>query len=162
MEITQLERQIKRLTLFFIAGLLFAGITAIPLKAELAWLMQLHAAFPDWLNTWVSRVYDGIVATDAAYPFMIYGIDWLAYAHVIIAILFVGVLRDPIKNIWIVEWAIISCVIIFPVAFVFGPIREIPFVHQLIDCSFGVIGIIVLYFTRKKILHLQLLKKVEK
>ena len=100
-------------------------------------------------------VLEGLTATEKQYPFIIYGIDWLAYAHIVIALLFIGVYKDPIKNIWIIEWAMWSCVIIFPVAFIFGPIRNIPFEHQLIDCSFGVIGLLVLYFTRKKIKQLE-------
>jgi len=157
-----LLRQIRILILFFMFGLLFAGITAIPLLAELKWLIAHEQYFPDWLNGWIKNVYTGLSATNAAYPYIIYGIDWLAYAHVIIAILFIGVYRDPIKNIWIIEWAMWSCAIIFPVAFIFGPIRGIPFFHQIIDCSFGIIGILVLYFTRKKILRLQALTNAEK
>lgn len=162
MEIKKIQQQIRLLVLFFIAGLLFAGITAIPLQAELKWMIKNEAYFPEWMDIWVLNVYNGIAATDAQYPFILYGVDWLAYAHIIIAILFIGVLRDPVRNIWIVDWAIISCIIIFPVAFIFGPIREIPFKHQLIDCSFGVIGILVLYFTRKKILLLEKLTTAEK
>jgi len=110
-------------------GLLFAGITAIPLLAELKWLMTFEDNLPAWLNDWIKNVYTGLSETEKLYPYILYGIDWLAYAHVIIAILFIGVFKDPIKNIWIVEWAIWSCIIIFPVAFIFGPIRDIPLKH---------------------------------
>jgi len=143
-------------------GLLFAGITAIPLLAELKWLMTFEDNLPAWLNDWIKNVYTGLSETEKLYPYILYGIDWLAYAHVIIAILFIGVFKDPIKNIWIVEWAIWSSIIIFPVAFIFGPIRDIPLKHQLIDCSFGVIGIVVLYITRSKILLLDQHLRAEK
>jgi hypothetical protein len=39
----------------------------------------------------------------------------------------------------------IACVAIIPLAFICGPIRQIPFYWRLIDCSFGVFGIIPLY-----------------
>lgn len=35
--------------------------------------------------------------------------------------------------------------IVLPMAFVFGPIRGIPFFWRLIDCGFGVLGILPLY-----------------
>ena len=155
MEAKKVLRQIRMLILFFMFGLLFAGITAIPLISELTWLLAHDNKFPSWMVIWMQGVLEGLTATEKQYPFIIYGIDWLAYAHIVIAILFIGVHKDPIKNIWIIEWAMWSCVIIFPVAFIFGPIRNIPFEHQLIDCSFGVIGLLVLYFTRKKIKQLE-------
>ena len=68
------------------------------------------------------------------------GFDWLAFAHVVIAILFIGVLRDPVRNIWVVEFGMIACILILPFAFVMGHERGIPLWWQLIDCSFGVFG----------------------
>jgi hypothetical protein len=103
---------------------------------------------------WLDEVYTGIHNTNLSYPFILYGTDWLAFAHIIIAILFIGPLRDPVKNIWVIEWGMICCVMVFPLAFIAGPVRNIPFFHQLIDCSFGVIGIIPLYIVRRKILQL--------
>jgi hypothetical protein len=46
---------------------------------------------------------------------------------------------------------------IFPLAFICGPIRHIPFYWQLIDCSFGIIGIIPLFFCYRWIKQLEIL-----
>jgi hypothetical protein len=45
----------------------------------------------------------------------------------------------------------IACVLVIPLALIFGPIRGIPFFHRLIDCSFGVVGIIPLWIVRNMI-----------
>ena len=73
-----------------------------------------------------------------------YGTDWLAFAHLVIAVAFVGPLRDPVKNVWVVEWGMIACLSVIPLALICGPIRGIPFCWQIIDCSFGVVGVIPL------------------
>jgi len=106
------------------------------------------------LREWIFAVRDGITATNAKYPFIGYGTDWLAFGHFVIAIAFVGPLRDPTKNIWVVEFGMIACVLVVPFALVMGSIREIPFAWRLIDCSFGVLGIIPLLFCRRLIKQL--------
>jgi Na+/melibiose symporter-like transporter len=44
----------------------------------------------------------------------------------------------------------IACVMVLPLAFICGPVRDIPFFWQLIDCSFGVFGFIPLYMCYRK------------
>ncbi len=104
---------------------------------------------------WFNKVYEGVTETNSKYPFMAYGTDWLAFAHVVIALVFIGPLRDPVKNIWVIEFAMIACVMIFPLAFICGPIRGIPLAWTLIDCSFGIIGIIPLYVCWRKIKQIE-------
>ena len=72
-----------------------------------------------------------------------------------IAIAFVGPFRDPIRNIWVVEFGMIACILVLPTALIFGPIRGIPFFWQLIDCSFGVFGMIPLGLARREIIALE-------
>ena len=86
---------------------------------------------------------------DQKYPFMFYGTDWLAFGHIVIAIAFLGALKDPVKNIWIIEFGMLACLLVIPYALIFGAIRGIPFFWRLIDCSFGIIGILPLWLTRK-------------
>ncbi|MFB7648036.1 hypothetical protein ACFC0S_32660 [Streptomyces sp. NPDC056084] len=52
---------------------------------------------------WIGRVRAGLDTADADCPFLLYGTDWLALAHLVIAVAFYGVLRDPVRNIWVVE-----------------------------------------------------------
>ncbi len=74
--------------------------------------------------------------------------------HVVIAIAFIGPLRDPLKNVWVVEFGMIACVLVVPWVLIFAPLRGIPLFWMLIDCSFGVIGFIPLWLVRKYIRQL--------
>ena len=97
---------------------------------------------------------DALVATNAKYPFIAYGTDWLAFAHFVIAVAFIGPWRDPVRNVWVVEFGMIACALVVPFALVMGSVREIPFGWRLIDCSFGVFGIVPLWFCRQLIKQL--------
>ena len=152
MERHRLERRIRALLILFIVGLVLSGITAFPIETELRWLTGVLGAGPDarpadhgGLMGWLLTVRDGVIATNRAYPFLAYGTDWLAFAHLVIAALFVGPLRDPVRNVWVVQWGMIACVAVVPLALIAGPIREIPFYWRLVDASFGVFGIVPLW-----------------
>ena len=84
------------------------------------------------------RVRDALIATNAQYPFLAYGTDWLAFAHLVIAVAFLGPLRDPVRNIWVIQWGVIACVGVIPLALIAGPIRGLPLGWTLIDLSFVV------------------------
>ena len=147
-------RRVQVLLLVFILGLAVSGLTAIPLETELNILARMIGADSANVSTqsgmvqWIHRVHEGLLTTNAHYPFLAYGTDWLAFAHIVIAIAFIGPLRDPIKNIWVIEWGMIACVLVIPCAFIMGGVRGIPWGWRLIDCSFGIFGIIPLWFCR--------------
>jgi hypothetical protein len=146
-----LRRRIKLLTCFFIIGLFLSGATAIPLQGELNLLVNFFASNGESseIVRCLLRVRDALVQTQAQYPFLFYGTDWLAFGHFVIAIVFVGALRDPVRNKWLFDFGLIACVLVIPYALVFGGLRGIPFWWRLIDCSFGVFGFIPLWLCRK-------------
>jgi hypothetical protein len=157
MEPHALQKRIRCLLVFFIVALMLSGITAFPLVWEAGVLdrllgtgSQVASVFPD-LSQWITRVHRGLVETDAQYPFILYGTDWLAFAHIVIAIAFWGPLKDPVKNIWVIEFGMIACGLVIPLALICGPLRGIPPFWRLIDCSFGVLGIIPLWLARKDV-----------
>jgi hypothetical protein len=157
MESYRLERRIRRLLVLFIVGLVVSGVTAFPIETELRWLTHVLGAdaADGGVLRWLVTVRDALIATNRAYPFLAYGTDWLAFAHLVIAVLFVGPLRDPVRNVWVVEWGMIACVAVVPLALVAGPIRGIPFYWRLVDASFGVIGIIPLWLCLRDIRALE-------
>jgi hypothetical protein len=136
-------------------GLALSGITAFPLETELGWLVNHTGALPLAMQNWLNTIYHTLVYTNLHHPYLSYGTDWLAFAHIMLAVLFIGPLVHPVKNVWILQFGIIACVAIFPLAFIAGSIRGIPFFWQLIDCSFGAIGIIPLYISYKGTCKLQ-------
>ena len=153
-------RWVRLWLVFFVVALLVSGLTAFPLEIELRIASDvLHSSFvadalPD-LVIWIDRVRDGVIATGVAYPFISYGTDWLAFAHIVIAVAFIGPLRDPVRNIWIIQWCMIACALVIPLALVAGGIRGIPVGWQLIDISFGVFGIIPLVIVYRLIRRLE-------
>ena len=96
------------------------------------------------LLPWIARVHDAISETNTQYPFLAYGTDWLAFAHLVLAVLFIGPYLDPVRNKWVITFGLIACAGVIPLALIAGHIRGIPLPWRLIDCSFGVFGAIPL------------------
>ena len=155
-------RRIRFWLAVFILGLVLSGITAFPLESELSWLVSiLHAG---WLRpisefsgllSWIERVDDALRNTNAIYPFLAYGTDWLAFAHLMIAIAFVGAWIDPVRNKWLITFGLIACAGVIPLALIAGPIRGIPLPWRLVDCSFGLFGSVPLLLCRPSIRALE-------
>src|SRR6058998_741531 len=90
-----LQRRIRILLSIFIAALVFSGASAIPLETELNLLAGIAGA-GDVTNRsgfvfWLSKVREALAETNARYPFIAYGTDWLAFAHFVLALAFIGV-----------------------------------------------------------------------
>src|SRR5215218_3276115 len=145
----------KRLLLLFMTALFLSGLTAIPVDAQLCVLVKsLDQGTP--VHAWVQKVLFAYREVANKHPFLLYGYDWLAFAHFVLAILFIGPYRDPVKNIWVIQFGLIACVLVFPLAFIAGHFRGIPVGWQLIDCSFGVFGAIPLLICYRKAKKLSL------
>lgn len=155
----QLKKRIRTWIVLFIVLLILSGVTAFPIETELAFLIQHVSSFPEFMQTWLRTIYDEVKTVNINYPHLSYGTDWLAFAHIVIATVFIGPLINPVKNIWVIQFGMIACIMVFPLALIAGPIRQIPFFWQLIDCSFGVFGLIPLYITHKNIRLLELQNK---
>ncbi len=127
----------------FMLGLLLSGITAFPLTCELNllfdWLSPRRELFPS-LFAWIARVRTGLIQTDAQFPFIAYGTDWLAFAHLMIFAAYIGPFREPVRNRFVLEWGMFCCVAVVPLAFICGPIRGITLGWTLVDCAFGIVG----------------------
>ena len=145
---------------FFMVALAVSGLTAFPLETELNLAFRLAPFLPNFLDIWVTRVYLGLKQTNAAYPFIAYGTDWLAFAHLLLAGLFLGPYRDPVRNIWVIQFGLVACALVFPLAFIAGTVRGIPFFWQLIDCSFGFFGFLTLWKVYRKVKHYQFLNTI--
>lgn len=149
-------RTVRLLTVGVIVGLVLSGLTAFPLRWELDLLAHVLVGQGSHspgdhvgLAHWILKVREGLSKSYEAYPFLAYGTDWLAFGHLVIALFFIPVVIDPVRyraNVWV---GLVASVSVFPLAFICGPIRGIPFYWQLIDCSFGVVsGILFLTILR--------------
>jgi len=146
-------RTIRLWLSLFIVGLIVSGITAFPLLWELKLLAKWTSALDPELSTgwakWIVRVHDGLERTYARDPFIAYGTDWLAFGHIIIALFFVAPWIDPKQNIAVLRVGVAACLLVIPTALICGAIREIPLGWRLIDCAFGVFGILPLLYVIK-------------
>jgi hypothetical protein len=140
-------RTIRFWLAIFMLGLVVSGLTAFPLRSELDWLVSILGAprlrpmaDATHLLGWLARVAFALSVTDRSYPFLAYGTDWLAFAHLVIALAFIGPWRDPLRNRWVIGWGLMACAGVIPLAMLAGAARGIPFAWRLVDCSFGVVG----------------------
>ncbi len=151
-------RRIRFWLAIFIVGLILSGTTAFPLQTELGWLAALlHSsalqaiAQSTELLPWIERVNDALRNTNAHYPFLAYGTDWLAFAHLTIAVAFIGPCIDPVRNKWVITFGLIACAGVLPLALIAGHFRGIPLPWRLIDCSFGLFGAVPLLICKRSI-----------
>jgi hypothetical protein len=155
-------RRARRWLRFFVVCLVLSGLTAFPLETETRWLVDFATGpaapltdhFPAAL-AWFERVHRGITETDERYPFLAYGTDWLAFAHLVIAAAFWGPLKDPVRNIWVIRWSVLACGAVVPLALICGPLRGIPVVWRFIDMSFGIFGVIPLLIVLRSLRPLE-------
>jgi hypothetical protein len=137
----------------FMLGLILSGITAFPLAWEM-WVLTnwfgINSSLPPehyaGVAFWLATVDRGLHETYAAYPWVAYDTDWLAFAHLAIAVYFIGPLVNPLKNEWVIFAGLIGCVFVLPLALICGPLRGIPLYWRLIDCSFGILGAVPLLY----------------
>jgi hypothetical protein len=161
---SKLLRRIRWLVAFFIIGLVLSGATAIPLETEVDYLVKLTGARqlvetpgstqpPPWAE-WLCRVQTAMHETNAKFPFIGYGGDWLAFGHFVIAIAFIGAWRDPVRNAWLFDFGLIACALVIPYALICGGVRGIPVWWRIIDCSFGMFGAIPLWICKRDAMRL--------
>ena len=156
-----IKRRVRIILVFFLLGFVISGLTAFPIRWEIAQLQRFIGVntFMERLYSpmaeWISYVHRGLTNINQEQIFIFYLTDWLAFAYILIGLAFVGPLRDPVRNIWVIEWAMILFVLAIPLIFISAPIRGIPFFWRLIDCSFGVVGFTLLWVCRKYIKQLE-------
>jgi hypothetical protein len=130
------------------AGLLASGVTVRPAVAELkavvrcVWGTQAAAGE---LHGFLLRAIAGLEDMQARYPFMLYAHDWLAFAHIMLAVLFAGAIRDPVRNKWTVQCGLIMCACVPVLAGICVPIRGIPGWWFWVDFSFAPVAALLLW-----------------
>jgi hypothetical protein len=146
-----------RLMLGIVAfGLFVSGVTVWPAVPELKAAVRIawgDGAPTGVLHPFVLRSIAGLESVQANYPFMLYAHDWLAFAHIVLAILFAGAIKDPVRNIWIVQCGLIMCALVPVLAGICLPIRGLPGCWFWIDCAFAPIAALPLWIALRDIRH---------
>jgi len=148
-----LRRRLRWVLGAFMVALVLSGLTAFPLQSELQRVVELRgldqvapAQAGNGFDSWILTVRDGLRESYARYPWLAYGTDWLAFAHIVIAVFFIGPWVDPVRNVWVLQAGVVACVLVIPLALICGAIRQIPLSWRLIDSSFGVFGVLPLLY----------------
>ncbi len=148
---TDLRR--ARLLLGLVAlGLFLSGVTIFPAIPELTWFATTVEGFPT-LHAWIATVIRALEDTRVRYPFLLYAGDWLAFAHIMLAVLFLGAMRDPVRNLWVIQFGLICCAGILPLALICGPLRGIPWYWSLVDCAFAPAAALPLWIACRILRH---------
>ena len=151
-------KKIRLALIIVMFGLFLSGVTAFPLLHELNLISSILTGGSSDLNPnhyqgfthWILKVREGLDVTYASYPFIAYGTDWLAFAHLMIMLFFILPYRNPVRYEGVLHVGIWMSILVFPLALICGHIREIPIWWRLIDCSFGVLCIPPLLYAIKQ------------
>lgn len=151
-----------RLSLFIVIfGLVLSGVTAFPLLYEMNGICQIMVgdsrdpSMHDGFTRWILIVRQGLEETYEKYPFIAYGTDWLAFAHLSIALFFILPWREPLRYKGVLVIGVWMSIFVIPLAHICGPIRGIPFWWRMIDSSFGILCLPPLCYALRKIRDLE-------
>ncbi|MCF7958786.1 MAG: hypothetical protein K9M57_10095 [Phycisphaerae bacterium] len=154
-------RKIRIWLVIFFLGLLFSLHTVFFVEAESAFMAKHFGAGTAMaerlpvVSGWVDKMHWSVSETYKAYPVMAYCMDWLSYACVIFAIFIIGAIKDPVRNIWVIQVYMLACILGALLPFVAGPFREVPLFWRFIDGSFGVMGFFILLFPYRLVRKIQ-------
>ena len=121
-------------------GLFLSGVTVWPAATEMKMLIQIiwgDSVPTGVLHQFAVQVITGLAEMEAKYPFLLYAHDWLAFAHIMLAILFAGAILNPVRNIWIIQCGLIMCACVPILAGICIPLRGLPWFWVLIDSAFA-------------------------
>ena len=164
-------KKIRIYLVIFFLGILFSLHTVLFVEVETAFFVKhlgpgtaMEQKLPI-VSEWIENLYISVKETYTNYPAIAYCMDWLSYACVVFAIFMIGAIKDPVKNIWIIQAYMLACLLAAALPFIAGPFREIPIFWRFLDGSLGVIGFFVLlmpYKLTKSLASSQTLKLTEK
>ncbi len=124
-----------------VLGLVLSGATIWPMEWELSTLIALlwgdAPATQGSVHAFLVRVLDSWRTVEQDSPFLLYGFDWLAFAHIMLAVLFAMTMRDPVRNIMVLRFGLVCCACVLVLAAVFIPLRGIPYAWMLVDMAFA-------------------------
>ena len=121
-------------------GLIVSAVTIWPAITEL----ELGVKFfwgdgpaDGGVHAFVLEVIETLKIMNKEYPYMLYAHDWLAFAHIVLGILFAGAIKDPVRNKWIVQCGLIMCALVPVLAGICIPLRGLPLTWFWIDFAFA-------------------------
>ena len=124
-------------------GLFVSGVTIWPWEIELSFAISTLQSIqgPEPLIELLQEIRHDMRMLDENNSFVLYVADWLAFAHLVLAALFLMALKDPIRNVLVVRFGILCSLSVPILAIICIPMRGIPLFWILIDSSFALCAI---------------------
>ena len=124
-------------------GLFVSGVTIWPWEIELSFAISTLQTMkgPEPLIQLLQEIRHDMRMLDENNSFVLYVADWLAFAHLVLAALFLMALKDPIRNVLVVRFGILCSLSVPVLAITCIPMRGIPLFWILIDSSFALCAI---------------------
>ena len=120
-------------------GLFLSGVTIWPWDPELRLVLFILDALggPQPLVETLQGILADMRRLREEQSFVLYVADWLAYAHLVLAALFLMAMKDPVRNILVVRFGILCSLTVPILAVVCIPLRGLPLFWIAIDSSFA-------------------------
>ena len=144
-------------------GLLVSGITVWPAILEVQFAISLFwgdGPASGELHGFALEALAALEHMQAETTFMSYAHDWLAFAHIVLAILFTGIIKGPVRNIWVIQCGLIICALVPVLAGICIPLRGLPPVWFLIDFAFAPAPAIPLWLALREVRKAEALSRV--
>ena len=124
-------------------GLFVSGVTIWPWDIELSFAISALQAIagPEPLIQLLQDIQQDMRLLEQSNSFVLYVADWLAFAHLVLAVLFLMALKNPIRNVLVVRFGILCSLSVPILAITCIPMRGIPLFWILIDSSFALCAI---------------------
>ena len=124
-------------------GLFVSGVTIWPWEIEITFAISMLQSIkgPESLIQLLQEIRHDMRMLDESNSFVLYVADWLAFAHLVLAALFLMALKDPIRNVLVVRFGILCSLSVPILAITYIPMRGIPLFWILIDSSFALCAI---------------------
>lgn len=120
-------------------GLFVSGVTIWPWDIELSFAISALQAIagPEPLIQLLQDIQQDMRLLEQSNSFVLYVADWLAFAHLVLVVLFLMALKNPIRNVLVVRFGILCSLSVPVLAITCIPMRGIPLFWILIDSSFA-------------------------
>jgi hypothetical protein len=155
-------RRIRGWMIFYAFALAISGLTAVnvdwQLRTLVATLWGDAAPGTSWwpaMHAWLATCRDATADIGTRYPYVFYCFDWLAFGICAIGLLFLGAARDPVRNVWVVQFGLICCGLVLVFAAIVPHLRGLPWFWMFVDGSFGLFGAIPLLVILRDIRRLE-------
>ena len=149
------------------ACLILAGVAAFAPIQETRWLLDVLSRSANFgvgspSFTWILGLNHALIANSQSAPFLAYSGDCVALAQILFALVFIGPFLHPVRNQWVITFGLICCAGVVLLAFIAGPIRDIPFFWRLVDSALAIFCALPLLLCRHYVLLLEHLERTER